>query len=87
MFNLFDLFSYEIFSFRTINNDNSYIKTSKQNFSSKLNSSHELMQGNYYDRTRFDIDYSSPSSSSSNHQSDPVQIDINVEDYKKVKIL
>jgi hypothetical protein len=41
------------------------------------------MQGNYYDRTRFDIDYSS---SSSNHQSEPVQIDINVEDYKKVKI-
>jgi hypothetical protein len=39
------------------------------------------MQGNYYDRTRFDID-----SSSINHQSEPVQIDINVEDYKKVTI-
>lgn len=39
------------------------------------------MQGNYYDQTRFDRNYSS------NHQSEPVQIDINVEDYKKVRIL
>jgi len=77
------LFSRFFFLFRTNNNDNLYIKNSKQNFPSKVNSSHELMQGNYYDRTRFDIDYSS---SSSNHQSEPVQIDINVEDYKKVKI-
>lgn len=42
------------------------------------------MQGNYYDQTRFDRNYSS---SSSNHQSEPVQIDINVEDYKKVRFL
>jgi hypothetical protein len=69
--------SFIYFYFRTNNNDtnNTYIKTSK------LNSSHELMQGNYYDRTRFDID-----SSSMNHQSESVQIDINVEDYKKVTI-
>jgi hypothetical protein len=40
------------------------------------------MQGNYYDQTRYDMSYSS----SSNHLSEPVQIDINVEDYKKVKI-
>jgi hypothetical protein len=44
------------------------------------------MQGNYYDRTRFDNDYSS---SLLNHQSEREQIDISVEDYKdykKVKI-
>lgn len=63
------------FSFRTNNNDNSHIKTSKSN------SSHELMQGNYYDRTRYEMNHPS----SSNHQSEPVQIDISVEDYKKVK--
>ncbi len=70
-----------VFLFRT-NNDNLY---SKQNFPSKSISSHELMQGNYYDRTRFNLDYSSLA----NHPSEPGQIDINVEDYKdckKVKI-
>jgi hypothetical protein len=41
-------------------------------------SSHELMQGNYYDRTRFNL-------SLSNHQSEPGQIDISVEDYKDCK--
>jgi hypothetical protein len=68
-----------LFSLRT-NNDNSYVKT----FQSKTNNSHELMQGNYYDQTRFNIDYSS--SSNHHHQSEPHLIDINVEDYKKVKI-
>lgn len=37
------------------------------------------MQGNYYDQTRYDL------SSSSNHQTETTLIDINVEDYKKVK--
>ncbi|CAF3485326.1 unnamed protein product [Rotaria sordida] len=64
-------------SSKKINNDNLYIKNSTQQYQS-----HELMQGNYYDQTRFvDIDYTS--SSSSNHQSEPILIDINVEDYKK----
>ncbi|CAF3563913.1 unnamed protein product [Adineta steineri] len=50
------------------NNDNSI-----QYNQSKRNNSHELMQGNYYDQTRFNL----------NHLSEPVLIDINVEDYKK----
>ena len=65
------LFYFTFFIFRT-NNDNSYKKNSTR--------SHDLMQGNYYDQTRFDIDCSS----SINHQSKPGLIDINVEDYKKV---
>jgi hypothetical protein len=76
------LFSYLVlFYFRT-NNKNSQTKNSLGQFQSKLNNSQELMQGNYYDQTRFDIDYSS----SSNLQSESVLIDINLEDYKKVKI-
>ncbi|CAF2735418.1 unnamed protein product [Rotaria sp. Silwood2] len=59
---------------KKINNDNSYMKNSTRQYQS-----HELMQGNYYDQTRFDNDYSS----SSNHQSEPILININVEDYKK----
>ncbi|CAF3505310.1 unnamed protein product [Rotaria sp. Silwood1] len=59
---------------KKINNDNSHMKNSTRQYQS-----HELMQGNYYDPTRFDIDYSS----SSNHQSEPILININVEDYKK----
>ncbi|CAF1007234.1 unnamed protein product [Adineta steineri] len=47
--------------------------TSIQYNQSKRNNSHELMQGNYYDQTRFNL----------NHLSEPVLIDINVEDYKK----
>lgn len=39
------------------------------------------MQGNYYDRTRYDIDYSS----SLNQQAESTPININVEEYKKVK--
>ncbi len=79
---MFFLFIYLVqFFFRT-NNDNSYMKNSIQYYQAKLNNSHELMQGNYYDQTRYDMSYSS----SSNHLSEPVQIDINVEDYKKVKI-
>lgn len=61
------------FFFRT-NNDHS-----KQYYQSKSNSSHELMQGNYYDQTRYDV------ISLSNHRSDPQLIHINVDEYKKVR--
>ncbi len=74
------LLIYSIFCVFRTNHDNSYLKNSKPT------NSHELMQGNYYDRTRFDNDYSS---SLLNHQSEREQIDISVEDYKdykKVKI-
>ena len=61
------------------NSEKSYSKNSKSI------SPHQLMQSNYYDQTRFDPDYPSV-----NHQSEPGQININVDDYKdykKVKIL
>ena len=61
-----------LFFFRT-NNDHS-----NQCYQSKSNSSHDLMQGNYYDQTRYDVIYSS------NHLSHPQSIHINVDEYKKV---
>jgi hypothetical protein len=73
------IYLFEYVFFRT-NNDNSHTKNSTRHLQSKVNNSHELMQGNYYDKHRY-IDYSS-----TNHQSRPVPIDINLEDYKKVKI-
>ncbi|CAM4897640.1 unnamed protein product [Rotaria socialis] len=64
---------------KKINNDNSYVKnTTRQCLSHQINS-HELMQGNYYDQNRFNADCNS----SSNQQSEPILININVEDYKK----
>lgn len=48
--------------------------------STKSSSSHELMQGNYYDRTRLISDHSTTS-----HRSTTDQIDIDIEDYKDRK--
>ncbi|CAF1236964.1 unnamed protein product [Adineta ricciae] len=59
-------------SIKKTNNDNS-----KQRYQSKSNSSHDLMQGNYYDPTRYDV------ISSSNHLSHPQSIHINIDEYKK----
>jgi hypothetical protein len=70
-----------IIFFRTTN-DNSHTKNSTKHLPTKSNNSHELMQGNYYDQNRYHNDYSS----STNYQSRPALIDINLEDYKKVKI-
>jgi hypothetical protein len=49
--------------------------------SAHLDCAHDLMQGNYYDRTRFDLNNLSTSTCGSERG----LIDINVEDYKKVR--
>ena len=65
------------------NNENPLSTNSQANVPSKSTSSHELMQGNYYDRTRFDTDFSL--TSSNHHRIEPGQIDINIDDYKDCK--
>ncbi|CAF3849052.1 unnamed protein product [Rotaria magnacalcarata] len=64
---------------KKINNDNSYMKNTTRHCQSHQINSRELMQGNYYDQNRFNADCNS----SSNQQSEPILININVEDYKK----